>query len=389
MIDTLAIANYRSLLDLVIPLGNLNVITGANASGKSNLYRALRLLSETAQGGVVHSLAREGGLSSTFWAGPEKIPGRMLNREIPVQGGPRQKTVRLRLGFSGRDFGYSISLGLPTPSRSAFALDPEIKRECIWAGNAYRPASLLVDREGPMVKVRAERTWEVIEQHIPSFESIFSRIADPAGTPEVVVLRERIRGWRFYDHFRTDAEAPARLPQLGTRTPVLHHDGRDLAAALQTIREIGDAAALDAAIADAFPGARLDISVRPDGRFSVELHQEGLLRPLSGQELSDGTLRYLLWVAALLTPRPPPLMVLNEPETSLHPDLLPALARLIIRAAESTQVWVVSHAGKLIAALGQSESCNFLKLEKNLGRTVIAGRDMLDEPLWHWPDKSR
>jgi predicted ATPase len=66
MINALAIANYRSLLNLVIPLGNLNVITGANASGKSNLYRALRLLSETAQGGVIHSLTREGGLSSTF-----------------------------------------------------------------------------------------------------------------------------------------------------------------------------------------------------------------------------------------------------------------------------------------------------------------------------------
>ncbi len=62
MIKTLAIGNYRSLLNLVIPFGNLNVITGENASGKSNLYKALRLLSETAQGGVINSLAREGGL---------------------------------------------------------------------------------------------------------------------------------------------------------------------------------------------------------------------------------------------------------------------------------------------------------------------------------------
>ncbi len=113
-----------------------------------------------------------------------------------------------------------------------------------------------------------------------------------------------IRGWRFYDHFRTDVDAPARLPQLGTRTPVLHHDGRDLAAALQTIREIGDVAALEEAVSDAFPGARIDISIQQDGRFSVEFYQEGLLRPLSGSEISDGTLRYLLWVAALLTPRP-------------------------------------------------------------------------------------
>ena len=66
-----------------------------------------------------------------------------------------------------------------------------------------------------------------------------------------------------------------------------------------------------------------------DGRFEVEMREHGLLRPLKGAELSDGTLRYLLLVAALLTPRPPALLVLNEPDTSLHPDLLAALARLI------------------------------------------------------------
>lgn len=81
-----------------------------------------------------------------------------------------------------------------------------------------------------------------------------------------------------------------------------------------------------------------------NGRFELQLQQRGLLRPLSAAELSDGTLRYLLWAAALLTPRPPELMVLNEPETSLHPDLLPALARLIHAAAKNTQIIVVSHA---------------------------------------------
>lgn len=388
MIYTLAVSNYRSLLNFVIPLGNLNVITGANASGKSNLYRALRLLSETAQGGVITSLAREGGLDSTFWAGPENVSARMRRGEVPVQGGPRQKAARLRLGFSGPDFGYSISLGVPTPSSSAFALDPEIKRECIWAGSNYRPASMLVDRVNGILKIRSNRKWEVIAQHTNNFESIFTQSIDPLKAPEIVTLREDIRGWRFYDHFRSDPDAPARFPQLGTRTPVLHHDGRDLAAALQTIIEIGDKDALERAISDAFPGAQLDICVQKDGRFAVELYQEGLLRPLSGAELSDGTLRYILLVAALLTPRPPPLMVLNEPETSLHPDLFPALARLIMRAAKSTQVWVVSHASRLIAALEDSPDCISSQLEKKLGQTGVVGQGMLDEPAWLWPDKN-
>ncbi|RYU57927.1 ATP-binding protein [Methylolobus aquaticus] len=386
MLTTLAVGNYRSLLQLVIPLGRLNVITGANGSGKSNLYRALRLLAETGQGGVVNALAREGGLSSTLWAGPETVSRRMRSGEVPVQGGPRQHTVRLRLGFASEDFGYAIAFGLPTPSRSAFALDPEIKRESIWAGPVHRPAGVLVDRTGPVTKVRSGRGWTVVSAHSGTFDSLLSQIADPKAAPEVWELRERIRGWRFYDHFRTDADAPARQPQLGTRTPVLHHDGRDAAAAMQTIREIGDAEALDAAVADAFPGAALIIGTQPDGRFTLALRQHGLLRELSAAELSDGTLRYLLWIAALLTPRPPPLMVLNEPETSLHPDLLPALARLIVRAAERTQVWVVTHAPRLIAALQQAPACRGLELEKTLGQTRLAGQGELDGPAWHWPD---
>ncbi|MFW0759296.1 AAA family ATPase [Pseudomonas sp. H11T01] len=389
MLKTLAVANYRSINKLVIPLERLNVITGPNGSGKSNLYRALRLLAETAQGGVINALAREGGLDSTFWAGPENLSRRMRNGEVPIQGGPRQNAVRLRLGFAAEDFSYAIALGLPKslPEHvSYFSLDPEIKRECIWAGPFYRPASLLVNRAGAMISAREGRSWDVLAQHTPTFDSLFDQVGSLRSSPEVLLLRETIRGWRFYDHFRSDAEAPARQPQLGTRTPVLHHDGRDLAAALQTIREIGDPEALQTAVSDAFPGATLNIAPLQGGRFAIEFYQEGLLRPLSAAELSDGTLRYLLLVAALLTPRPPTLMVLNEPETSLHPDLLPALARLIIRASENCQVWVVSHASRLIAALQQDPECNSIVLEKNFGQTEIVGQGMLDEPAWHWPD---
>ncbi|MGE8484978.1 MAG: AAA family ATPase [Pseudomonas sp.] len=386
MLKTLAVANYRSINKLVIPLERLNLITGPNGSGKSNLYRALRLLAETAQGGVVNGLAREGGLDSTFWAGPETITQRMRTGEIPVQATMRHGVKRLRLGFAGEDFSYSIALGLAEPSLSAFSLDPEIKRECIWSGPFYRPASLLVDRDGPMIRTRAGRGWEVLAQRTPNFDSLFDQVGSLRTSPEVLQLREFIRRWRFYDHFRSDADAPVRQPQLGTRTPVLHHDGRDLAAALQTIHEIGDPEALQAAISDAFPGATLNIALLQGGRFAIEFYQEGLLRPLSAAELSDGTLRYLLLVAALLTPRPPTLMVLNEPETSLHPDLLPALARLIIRASEQCQVWVVSHARRLISALQQDPECNCIVLEKDFGQTGMVGQRMLDEPVWYWPD---
>lgn len=387
---TLAVSNYRSLLKLNIKLGRLNVVTGPNGVGKSNLYRALRLLAETAQGdaqgGVVSALAREGGLASTLWAGPENLSRRMRSGEVGIEGSPRQKRVRLRLGFATEHVGYAVSFGLPAPSLSAFALDPEIKRECIWSGAFYRPGSLLVDRTGPVIKIRTGKGWQTTTESASGFDSVFTQVADPSLSPDVFNLREAIRSWRFYDHFRLDREAPVRQPQLGTRTPVLHHDGHDLAAALQTIREVGDAVGLREAIDDAFPGAEVNVAFQSGGQFAIEFRQEGLLRPLSIAELSDGTLRYLLWAAALLTPRPPALMVLNEPETSLHPDLVPALARLIVRAAEHTQVWVVSHAESLIHALSTHPRYHAIALEKSLGQTQLVGQGPLDEPAWHWPD---
>jgi predicted ATPase len=384
MLRTLAIDNYRSLRSIVVSLGSLNVVQGPNGAGKSSLYRSLRLLAETAAGGIVGSLVQEGGLGSTFWAGPEKLSRDMRAGRVPVQGTHRNEPVRLKLGFSGDDFGYCVTMGLPAPSGSLFALDPEIKRECIWAGPVCKADCILVDRNGPLVRARTDKGWRTVAEGLSLFESIFTQIADPNNAPEVLVLRETIRSWRFYDQLRTDIDAPCRIPKLGTLTPVLGHDGGDLPAAIQTIIELGDSTAVDDAVKAAFPGASVNILRHPDGRLSIEFHQPGLLRPLSGAELSDGTLRFLLWLAALLTPRPPSMMVMNEPENSLHPDLLPALSQLIIAAAKSTQVWVVTHSPELISALQNHPETCMIELQKELGQTQVRGQTLLDRPAWRW-----
>ncbi len=386
MLTALAISNYRSLRNLVLPIERLNLITGPNGSGKSNIYRALRLLADTAQGRVISSLAREGGLQSTLWAGPEVTSRAVQRGEHPVQATVRQNAVSLRLGFASEDFGYLIDLGLPPPGISAFGLDPEIKRECIWHGPVLRPSTLLTDRDGGAVRIRSEQgEWHVVEHNLPPFDSMMTHVADPRNAPEVLALRETIRAWRFYDHFRTDPDAPARSAQVGTRTPVLGNDGADVAAAIQTIREIGDDQAVRAAVEDAFPGSSLEVENNA-GWFSLRMKQHGLLRALGAAELSDGTLRYILLVAVLLTPRPPALMVLNEPETSLHPDLLGALARLIAKASERSQVIVVTHSTPLINALAEA-GCNSITLEKRFGETSVMGANEIKKPTWHWPSR--
>jgi predicted ATPase len=238
-------------------------------------------------------------------------------------------------------------------------------------------------RNGPSVRIRGDSgEWRPVLSHLAGFDSMMTHCSDPRDALELLLLRERMRDWRFYDHLRTDRDAPARRPQVGTYTPVLDHDGADLAAAVQTIREIGSDGELRQAIADAFPGGSIEI-VNADGYFELEMKQHGLLRPLKAAELSDGTLRYLLLTAALLSPRPPGLMVLNEPETSLHPDLLAPLARLIAQAAKRSQIVVVSHAVALVSALADADARQIV-LEKKLGETLVEGGET---PAWSWPPR--
>jgi predicted ATPase len=384
MITTIAISGYRSLRDVRLGLGALNVVTGANGSGKSSLYRAVRLLADIAQGRIIQSLAAEGGLQSTLWAGPEAFSRAMRKGQQPVQGTVRKASIGLKLGFAGDDYGYAIDLGLPTPSSSQFARDPVIKAESQWTGETLTRANVFAERNGPGVRVRTDNgSWRQAATALAPFDSMMTHCSDPRDAPELLLLRERMRDWRFYDHFSTDRDAPARKPQVGTYTPVLGSDGSDLAAAMQTIREIGQADELDEAIADAFAGCEIGVA-NTDGFFELHMLQHGLLRALKAAELSDGTLRYLLLIAALLSPRPPALMVLNEPETSLHPDLLPPLARLIGRAAKRSQVIVVSHASALVAELEQAPEARRIVLQKQLGETLVQGGD---RPSWTWPSR--
>lgn len=381
MLTTLAIDGYRSIRSLRVALGAVTVVTGPNGSGKSNLYRGLRLLAAAGRHGAVAALAREGGLSSTLWAGPEVIGRAVKDGRSSAQGTVRSAPVALRLGFSGDGFGYAMDLGLPIPSRTMFGRDPEIKIETVWHGPVLRPATQLAERRGPQVRLREGSDWLAADHSLQPWESML----DEVDAPELRAVRAALRDWRFYDHVRTDAGSPARAAVIGTRTPVLSADADDLAAALQTIRELGDPDQLDAVVDEAFPDSRVEVTER-DGRMELLLHQPNLLRPLTAAELSDGTLRYLVWVAALLSPRPAELVVLNEPETSLHPDLLRPLARLIIGASAVSQVIVVTHSSPIVDEL-RDRGALLVELEKPDGETCVADQGVLDKPPWQWPSR--
>jgi len=366
----LHVAGYRSLRNIRLPLGPLNVVTGPNGSGKSNLYRALWLIAQICEGEFAKSISQEGGLLSAMWAGPRL---------------DKKKPVRMSLGFRSDDFTFQLTCGFPPPSPSLFCYDPEIKEEAIWCGQKRKPTTTLLERAGNFAWIR-DIDGHRIEYPLmlSENESILSQLREPHRFPELFRIRDVVRGWRFYHTFRTDDDAPFRSPRVSVRTPVLSHDGSDLAGALQTIMEIGNAQKLAETISSALPGRTLQIlSNEPElwkksprsMELCVGLDTEGCARTLLARELSDGTLKFLCLTAALLSPRPPALIALNEPEASLHPDLIEPLGELIVDAAAHSQVWVSTHSQRLAEVIQKKSGVAPLTLQLENGETVVASHE--------------
>jgi predicted ATPase len=373
------VSSYRSVRELRLKLRQINVLTGPNASGKSNLYNSVFLLAKAAAGGFAQVIAEEGGMPSVLWAGTRKARSLSSTRMEPA---------RMILGVKTDTFNYEMSCGLPKlqgpiPAgqfRSAFSMDPEVKEEHVWmeAPGGLKVTFFQRGPKGAWILDSDERLTDYSGELQPT-ESVLSQLREPHLYPELSALRTEMSRWRFYHHFRTDAESPLRHPQVGVRTPVLSHDGRDLAAALQTINEIGMAEDLHEAIRQAFPGASLEIESDEDsGMFAVLMRMPGLKRPLRARELSDGTLRYLCLLAALLSPRPPAFLALNEPETSLHPDLLEPLAKQVVNAARNSQLWVVTHSEKLAEFVEKHSGESAIRLQLANGETRVVGQQLVE-----------
>ncbi|MBN8611461.1 MAG: AAA family ATPase [Deltaproteobacteria bacterium] len=378
-----AIAGYRSLHDLCFAPGPLTVISGGNGVGKSNVYRALELMHAAAQGRLARSLANEGGMPSAAWAGPEEVRTEAAKRRGQrIEPTVRRKPVRIRLGMQLDAGCFEMTIGLPPPDGdTAFSADPEVKEEWLWSAPPRRKNKPFLTRDGAAAvgidSDGRQRTYAPLD----ASESVLGQLDEPQLLGDLWHLQRTLRAFRFYHAFRTDPESPLRVPRIGTRTPILASNGEDVAAALRTILEIGDDAALRDAVKQGL-GAELDVEVSGN-HFELGLRVPGLLRRLGARELSDGSLKYLALLAALFSPRPAPLLVFNEPEASLHPDLLVPLAEALALASRRSSVWVVSHARPLIAALESKASITRIELLRDEdGATRIENQGLLDRPPW-------
>ncbi|MFY9289956.1 MAG: AAA family ATPase [Methylorubrum rhodinum] len=362
-------AGYRSLRSLRFPVGPLSVFVGGNGTGKTNLYRALALLQAAAAGTLTRELATEGGMDSVLWAGTRR-------RTEPAR-------VRLRADLAddatGLTYGYAVEVGLVPQAGdeiygAAFRLEPQVKAERLTVQAGTRP-TVVLDRDGPAGFVRDEEGRKrPLGTDLLATETALAALQDGMRFPELQIVRQAMGAWRFYHDVRTDAGSPLRKPCLAVTAPTLASDGHDLAAVFATLTHIrGDTAELDTAVDAAFPGARLVVpEPGREARFGL-VFPDYPKRVFEASELSDGTLRYLALAGALLAYRLPPFVALNEPEASLHPDLMEPLARMIARASRRTQVWLVTHSERLAAAVAREGGVRPRVVTKRDGATWIEG----------------
>jgi predicted ATPase len=362
-------AGYRSLRAIRFPLGPLTVLVGANGAGKTNLYRALQLIQAAAAGTLSLELAAEGGMGSALYAGKRKVS------EPPL--------ISLSAGFApaaahpdpdAASYSYEVTVGLGRPTAAAFLREPQVKEEALAFHHGKRTIKLL-DRRGPHVIARDEKGLRVeLAIDLMASETVLASLAEPERFADHDLIRRTMLDWRFYHVLRTDRESALRRPCLAVTSPTLASDGSNLAAVFATLVHIRqDVAAVTAMIDDAFSGARL-IVPSPERTASFGMvFPEYPERVFEASELSDGTLRYLALAGALLAYRLPGFIVLNEPETSLHPNLLEPLARLIVQASERAQIWLVTHSELLASALHKHGRIKPYNVVKRGSETWIEG----------------
>ena len=374
-IKEINISGYRSLRNFTIHPGPITVCVGPNGSGKSNIYNALRLLKAAAAGEFARSIVAEGGMDSIFWAGERT----------------EDETGKIKIGLRAGAMSYSMRFGImPVSERSSdgegikdrgldyFRQDPDIKFEQLEFIDRGKSIPLLKRKRAAVIARNMEGRSIPYALPLESGESVLSALREPQKFPELFKLRQDFMSWRFYHDFRTDLDSPIRKPHKATMTTVLSDNGHDLTSAIATIWAVGDRERFDSLIDLAFPGAEIDLD-EEDGVLDIAMVSPGLYRKLSARELSDGTLQYLLLVTALLSPRPAPFMVLNEPETSIHQDLIPSLAELIKEASKKSQVFLTTHSQELASVLKKESNCRLFELAKEDGATIVPGLRLEDQ----------
>jgi len=359
LIRTVTLRNILSYGDEPQPieLGALNVIIGPNNAGKTNLVNVLGLLRST-RDDFAQKLRELGGVSEWLWKGGSQIPVAEIDATIDYPDNPSMP-LRHRLSFT--EVGLRSELvdeviedqhkRDPNASTPYFYYKYQSGRPVVnillGTDESDHVSSPAVLQSGP----RRER--KLRREDLKPDQSVLSQKVDKDLYPEITYLSETYKNQlAIYRVFNVTDNSDLRRP-VKTDLPIdyLHETGMNLALVLNEMQHRGLKHRM-MELLNKFYFAANDLTIKiQDNSAQLYLHERGLKTPIPATRLSEGTIRFLALLAILCHPSPPSLVCLEEPELSLHPDIIPTLAEMLMDASSRTQVIVTTHSEALISAL--------------------------------------
>lgn len=332
MLNRIVIGGFRSLSSLDLNLGPITVLIGPNNSGKSNFVDALQLIAEAARGELTNGFLRRGGFHGLAWAGGIGSPNILWGTNVSLTRENAQWSFAFGAVVNPALGGVTVSHEqVETPDGSLVGTTAEV----------------IIDNKGPNVERPVlDRT-----------ELALSQIRFPSRYPWLETVRQYLSSWTFYRDFNTglEPEAPIRQPQVARATTRLSPHGDNLATVLYYMsqrpqyRDAYDE--IVTTIRLAYPDLKelYFPAEEGDGKIGLRWLEKHFRRDFSASQLSDGTLRFLCLITALMAPDPPGLICIDEPELGVHPALLKLLAGAIKIAGDRTQVIIITHSPQLVS----------------------------------------
>jgi predicted ATPase len=403
----LDIEGYRSLKGQTWTPGDLNLVIGPNGSGKSNLLSAIEMLGQAARGGLAKYVQREGGMEPLLWDGrAERIRARVKVSPIaPYRDETRDaltydlslerlgKSSAYRIGNEMLGNFYKVEEGLMEQPFKLLERDP--RHAVIYSIEEQRfvtPESFTTTTTTPEPGIAGQKersSFVAPADSVPEEEPLLASAGGPFAPNRFAAdFRNELASWAIYQGFHTHREAAIRQAAVTRVETSVQADGQNLISVLHTLytrnREFKEElnAAMRAAFGDDFE--ELVFPPAADQRVQLRVRWKSLHREQSSADLSDGTLRFLFLLAVLANPTPPGLIAIDEPETGLHPSMLPIVAEYARDAARRTQVILTTHSPELLDAFGDEPPTTTVVEWKN-GETVLCV--LAGERLDYWLKK--
>ncbi|MEQ9356411.1 AAA family ATPase [Coleofasciculus chthonoplastes] len=324
-----------------IELQPLNVLIGANASGKSNLIEAIGLLKATPTD-LTAPIRKGGGVSNLLWKGQKEIP--IAKIEVTIDYPEGLMPLRYRMG-------------LTVVGQKPELVDEAVENECSYPGEddvyfyyRYQQGRPVLNIKNPSDGQRSQRSLR--RDDLILDQSVLSQRKDPDQYPELTYIGNQFSQISLYRDWHIGRDSEPRLPQKADlpEHPLLE-DGSNLGLVLNNLQhQVGSRAIIDKLKTFYEEAEELSVKIY-GGTVQIFIREEGLIQPIPATRLSDGTLRYLFLLALLLDPTPPPLICIEEPEIGLHPDMMSTIADLLVEASERTQLIVTTHSEALVSSL--------------------------------------